>query len=251
MNDTNGVFDVFVRDRQSATTERVSVGNGDAQGNSGSVFPSISADARYVAFQSIASNLVSTDTNIWQDVFVRDRTARTTELVSLAGNGAVGDDSSFTPSMTPDGRYVVFTSSATNLVPGDTNAVDDVFVRDRLAGTTERVSVGTGGSEGNGASGQPSVSADGRFVAFRSEATNLVPGDSNGMADIFVHDRDPDGNAIFDEGNGVTVRVSVGPGGIVRSITVTWGTWRYAIAYSGLGSTRTPAAPASAKPLRR
>ena len=90
------------------------------------------------------------------------------------------------PAISADGRFVAFDSEATNLVPGDTNDASDVFVRDRQTGTTRRVSVSSGGAQGNGASFDPAISADGRFVAFNSDATNLVPGDTNGAADVFV-----------------------------------------------------------------
>jgi Tol biopolymer transport system component len=192
--DTNGANDIFVRDRQTGTTERVSVATGGAQGNFGSQNPSISADGRYVAFTSDATNLVPGDTNGREDVFVHDRQAGTTERVSLDSGGAQGNDlSDFSPSISADGRYVAFMSYATNLVPGDTNGVFDVFVRDRHAGTTERMSVATGGWQGNGTSELPSISANGRYVAFESSATNLVPGDSNGSFDIYVRDRDTAG----------------------------------------------------------
>ena len=119
--------------------------------------------------------------------------AQTTERVSVdsTGNQAEGADYSVTyiPSISADGRFVAFTSAAINLVPGDTNGVADVFVHDRLTGTTERVSVDSAGTQGNGNSSEPSISADGRFVAFSSDATNLVPGDTNGARDVFVHDR--------------------------------------------------------------
>jgi Tol biopolymer transport system component len=196
--DTNGFFDVFVRDRQNATTERVSVDSGGAQGNGNSARASISADGRYVAFKSIATNLVPGDTNALDDVFVRDRQSGTTERVSVDSGGAQGNANSedyCSPSISADGRYVAFGSYATNLVPGDTNGFTDVFVRDRQSATTERVSVNSGGAQGNSYSLSPSISADGRYVAFDSSATNLVPGDTNGLYDVFVRDRNTAGFA--------------------------------------------------------
>jgi len=187
-SDTNANRDVFVRDRQLGTTERVSVDTGGAQGNGESSAPSISADGRFVAFQSFASNLVPNDTNGW-DVFVRDLQLGTTERVSVATGGAQGNSDSYEPAISADGRIVAFKSDATNLVAGDTNGVTDVFVRDLQLGTTERVSVATDGTQGSALSQNPSISADGRFAGFESSASNFVPGDTNLLADSFVHDR--------------------------------------------------------------
>ena len=172
---------------------------------SGWWLPSISADGRYVAFESDASNLVPGDTNGVPDTFVRDRLSGTTERVSVSTDGEQANDTStdYGTSISADGRYVAFYSYAINLVPGDTNGVPDVFVRDRLAGTTERVSVSTDGAQGDYPSFYPSISGDGRFVAFCSRAYNLVPGDTNGDYDVFVHDRQAR----------ITSRVSVAAGG--------------------------------------
>jgi Tol biopolymer transport system component len=187
--DTNGVLDVFVHDRLTGQTTRVSVASDGAQGNGDSECPSISADGRYVAFQSYASNLVPGDTNLVRDIFVHDRLTGQTTRVSVASDGTQGNDHSRFPSISADGRYVAFASLASNLVPGDTNGKQDIFVHDRLTGQTTRVSVASGGAQGNGDSEFPSISADGRYVAFQSYASNLVPGDTNLVPDIFVHDR--------------------------------------------------------------
>jgi Tol biopolymer transport system component len=186
--DTNSSYDVFVRDLQNGTTTRVSLDSSGNQGNNYSFNPSISANGRFVAFYSNASNLVPNDTNGSSDVFVRDLQSGTTTRVSLDSNGNQGNGVSSFPSISADGRYVAFSSGATNLVPGDTNGKTDVFVRDLQTGTTTRVSVDSNGNQGNNGSQTPSMSADGRYVAFFSDASNLVPGDTNGATDVFVRD---------------------------------------------------------------
>jgi Tol biopolymer transport system component len=201
--DTNALPDVFVRDILKGRTTRVSVSSRERQGNGASYDPSISADGRYVAFHSEASNLVPGDTNGRGDIFVRDILEGRTILVSVSSGELEGNGVSSAPSISADGRYVAFQSEASNLVAGDTNALPDVFVRDILKGRTTRVSVSSGELEGNGASSAPSVSADGRYVAFHSEASNLVPGDTNGWGDIFVRDT----------AKGRTIRVSLSSAG--------------------------------------
>lgn len=186
------------------TTTRVSIATGGAQALGGSQDTAISADGRYVAFASDAANLVAGDTNGSADVFVHDGQTGTTARVSVTSAGGQVDGHSRAPSLSADGRFVAFESRAAGLVPGDTNGETDVFVRDMEDGTTERVSVATGGAEAVGRSRAPSISADGRFVAFSSTAFNLVPNDLNGSEDVFVHDRV----------TGTTSRVSVGPVGV-------------------------------------
>jgi len=185
--DTNNVWDVFVRDRVAKTTERVSVSNGGAQANG--LDGTISANGRFIAFLSDAANVVAGDTNKTSDVFVRDRVAKTTQRVSVSTGGAQANGESFLGSISGNGRFVSFSSGASNLVPGDTNNARDTFVRDRAAGTTERVSVNSGGAQANGESGSGRISGDGRFVAFGSRASNLVAGDTNDTRDVFVRDR--------------------------------------------------------------
>jgi Tol biopolymer transport system component len=190
--DTNGTADVFVRDRRTGKTKGVSVSLHGAQGRGQSDGAWLTGDGRYALFGSYAANLVPGDTNGEPDVFVRDLGAGTTERVSVGKGGAQANGSSgaLGRTVTRDGRYVVFLSAATNLVPGDTNGANDVFVRDRKLGTTERVSVPAAGGQANGPSIDPlSLSGDGRFVAFTSEATNLVKGDTNGTQDVFVRTR--------------------------------------------------------------
>ncbi len=225
--DTNGVRDVFVYDRQTDTTQRVSVASSGAQGNGASNAPKISADGRYVTFQSDASNLVPGDTNGMTDVFVYDRQLNTTECVSLAVDGTTGYGKSSVGGISADGRYVAFSSDANNLVLNDANGMSDVFVFDRQTHTMERVgdgivavqpdisadgryvsfssgdvfvydrdnhlfervSLASDGTQANGESQGGKISADGRYVTFLSLATNLVPGDTNGTSDNFVYDR--------------------------------------------------------------
>ena len=202
-NDNNWSRDLFVRDRWMDTTERVSVGMRGVEANDESLYPSLSDDGRFVAFTSPASNLVSGDTNGKFDVFVRDRELGTTELVSVAMGGGPGNKDSYVPCISGDGRFVAFESEATDLVPADTNAYKDVFVRDRRDHTTTRVSVATDGTQGNGHSAWPAMSANGQYVVFTSEASNLVVGDTNGTRDVYLHDRR----------TGMTVRVDVTDGG--------------------------------------
>jgi WD40-like Beta Propeller Repeat len=201
--DTNGQQDVFVRDRKTGKTKRVSVSSSGAQGNDSSFEPSISADGRFVVFGSNATNLVGGDSNGQQDVFVRDLKTSKTKRVSVSSTGAQGNGQSFDPSISADGRLVAFASGATNLVGADTNGQDDIFVHDLKAHTTKRVSVSSSGVQGNSSSFSPSISAGGRFVAFTSNAANLVGGDSSGQEDVFVRDRK----------TGKTKRVSVSSSG--------------------------------------
>jgi len=201
--DTNAASDVFVKDLQTGATTRASVLTGGGQANGGSFSPAISADARYVTFVSAATNLVAGDTNAREDVFVHDRQTGTTSRASLDSSGAQANDFSSNPALSSDGRYVAFGSFATNLVAGDTNADSDVFVRDRQTGITTRVSLDSAGAQGNSNSLDPSISADGRYVAFTSYATNLVAGDTNSRGDVFVHDRQ----------TAATVRASVSTAG--------------------------------------
>jgi uncharacterized repeat protein (TIGR01451 family) len=209
--DTNEVTDVFLHDRQTGQTSRVSVASdgteahGDmhtlAWADSGE--PALSADGRFVAFWSEAINLVAGDTNERADVFVHDRQTGETSRVSVAAGGAEANGGSGPPVLSADGNFVAFGSYATNLVAGDTNGKSDIFVHDRLTSETSRVSIATGGMEANGDVFGFAISANGRFVAFSSSATNLVVGDTNGDPDVFVHDRQ----------TGETTRVSVATDG--------------------------------------
>ncbi|MEG4281337.1 calcium-binding protein [Microcoleus sp. MON1_C1] len=180
--------DIFVRDLLTNTNTRVSVSSTGNQGNDNSGRPSISADGRFVAFGSGATNLVPGDTNNRNDIFVHDLSINTTTRISVSGAGNQGNSGSGTASISADGRFVAFSSEASNLVPGDTNNNEDIFVRDLLTNTTTRVSVDSAGNQAFGPSRESYISGDGRFVAFSSLASNLVPGDTNGNRDIFVRD---------------------------------------------------------------
>lgn len=194
--DDNGHADVFVHTRDAGIgrmhgiTERVSVRTDGLQGNGPSLFPSMSADGRYVAFQSLASNLVDGDTNGVADIFIHDRASGETERAcdAVQANGF-----SFAPALSADGNTVAFASAATNLVPNDTNRAVDVFVCSRSLidgsfrnGTIERVSLATSGIQGNADSILPAISGSGCHVAFKSEASNLFPDDRNNAVDVFV-----------------------------------------------------------------
>jgi TolB protein len=213
-DDTNEASDVFVRDMVAGSTTRASVSSREEQARPvfpnalTSNWPSLSADGSLLAFQSSATNLVPGDTNGVEeadtDIFVRDLRAGTTRRVSLGPNGRQANGTSYASAVSADGRYVAFVSDAPNLVAGDTNGALDVFLRDLRRGVTSRMSVSSGGRQANhGGAGQPSISADGRYVAFGASASNLVPGDTNGQEDVFVRD----------VRRGTTTRVSVGPGG--------------------------------------
>jgi Tol biopolymer transport system component len=280
--DTNGLSDVYVRDRVTGLTQLVSLGNPATPtgqrviGNNASTQSALSADGKYVAFASLATNLVTGDTNNASDVFMRGRSGSVIrvsvtsaaaqadqasgQVLDLSGDGSVvaytsnatnlvtGDSNALTdvfatsiqidpltgglqtgttirastdsagvqadgvsgePSVSFDGRYVAFSSVATNLDPDDLNDLSDIFVKDTLTGQLVRVSVDSDGFEGDGDSVHPFISADGRFVVFASDATTLDPDDTNGLWDVFVHDRDADQNGIYDELDGIsTVRVS-------------------------------------------
>lgn len=187
--DLNGCDDIFVVELATGLVERASLADGGLESNGPSNGPSLSADGRLACFSSFATNLVAGDANGQNDVYVRDRIAGTTTLVSrgLSGGSALG--SSFTARISPDGRRVAFLSWAADLVPGDANWTRDLFVHELATGATTRVQAQ--GVEPDGQSGGnfgPRWSEDGRFLAFASEATNLVPGDLNGRMDVFVLD---------------------------------------------------------------
>jgi hypothetical protein len=193
-HDSDTVSDVFVRDLQGNTTTLVSraTGVGGAKGNWDSREASISADGRFVAFTSGATNLHPDDADYNEDIFVRDLQTNTTTLASRATGaaGANGNDNAHEPSISADGRFVAFHSAANNLHPDDADYYEDIFVRDLQTNTTTLVSraAGAAGPNSNGDSVQSSISGDGRLVAFASGATNLHPDDTDMDSDVFVRD---------------------------------------------------------------
>jgi hypothetical protein len=182
------VTDAFVYDRSTGVTERVSVDSAGVQGNATSYNGTISGDGNLVAFYSLASNLVASDTNGVADIFVHDRTTGVTTRASVDSAGNEGNNGSFTARISADGHYVAFISDATNLIASDTNGVTDIFRHDLISGETIRLSVDSAGVESNASSSGPWNSEDGRFTAFSSSATNLVSGDTNGVSDAFLRD---------------------------------------------------------------
>lgn len=213
-NDTNKQDDIFVRDMVTGTTEIIST---NSQGNrteatGSSTEPDISDDGRYVVFQSISSKLVPDDTNIDFDIFVKDRQTGKTTRVSTDSAGRQGTYTTdadtgvgaFSPSISGDGRYVAFRSRFNNLVPGDTNGYNDIFVKDLQTNQIRLVSTDSAGNPSNGTSYDPVISSDGRYVAFASAASNLVENDVLGAPDVFIKDLQ----------TGVTIRVSVNSQGM-------------------------------------
>lgn len=195
--------DVTVHDRATGISTLVSVGVNGEPATGESTMPMISGDGRYIAYMSSADNLVPDDTNETSDVFVYDQVTGVNSRVSVASDGTQAADWSGQPSISADGRFVSFSSQAQNLIADDFNDASDVFVRDRSAGTTTRVSLANTGDPGNGDSYSSDISDDGRYVVFQSDATNLVACDVNQRPDVFFHDRE----------TGTTMMMSVGPNG--------------------------------------
>ena len=212
--DTNAARDVFLHDRITGETRRVSVASDGAQANGDSCAisaPRISGDGRYIVFDSEADNLVPDDNNHTWDIFVHDSKAGNTQRVNVAEDSSEAGQLSVFTDISNDGRFVSFISLADNLVSGDTNGVNDIFVRDLETNMVERVNVASDGTQANahtrtywGYYTYTSISANGRYVAFTSLADNLVTGDENGLEDVFVHDRE----------TGTTQRVSVSSSGV-------------------------------------
>ncbi len=182
--------DIFLYDSDTDSLSFISNAADGTLPNGGSFFSSISADGKFVAFDSTASNLVATDANgFTRDVFLREIEAGTVTLISVNSvDGSEGEGSSFRSSISADGKFVAFQSNAENLVPGDTNGVFDIFVRDIANDTITLISNNMDGTESNVDSSSPSISADGRYVTFECSSNNLIDEDTNNSSDIFVYD---------------------------------------------------------------
>lgn len=203
--DTNGVQDVFINDTLTGATTRINTDSAGHEANGSSSVAAISADGRFIAFNSTATNLVANDTNGQQDSFIKDTLTGITTRISTDSAGSQVAGGSTVSAISADGRFVAFWSNATSLVAGDTNAAIDSFVKDTLTGITTRVSTDSVGNQATGGHSTVSViSADGRYVGFNSGATNLVSGDTNGQSDAFIKD-------IL---TGVTTRISTTSEGI-------------------------------------
>jgi len=205
------VPDIFLYDTQTTTTTRVSVDSNGVEGDGPSSLPSISANGRYIAYHSAATNLVTSDTNLSIDLFLYDTQTATTTRVSVDGNGVEGNNISWKSSISRDGNFIAYLSNASNLISGDTNGAGDVFLYNRQTNTTTRVSVTSSGTQATGPSPsvfspgrRPSLSSDGQYIAFGSHLTTIVAGDNNGSQDIFVHNTQ----------TATTTRVSVDSNGI-------------------------------------
>lgn len=191
-DDTNGAMDVYAHDRWTRQTVRASVGSDGGEGEHGSIAPAVSGDGRFVAF--ITENPFDPiDSPGSNDIYVRDMQDGVTEIVSVNSDGEIGGTASliyYGPAISADGRYVVFEHPKQGLVDDDTDNTGDIFMRDRLFGETSIVSVSTSGAIANDTCIGATVSDDGRFVAYYSDADNLVEEDDNGLKDVFLHDRD-------------------------------------------------------------
>lgn len=195
---TTGLDEIYLYDRvneslQWVSAPRIGLANDDFSGE-----PALSADGNWVAFSSYSAQLVPKDAEGLRDIFLWNRVENTLALVSVTQAGEEADSISYAPALSADGRFIVFRSHASNLVSGDTNYSSDIFLRDNLNGSLQRVNLSTTGEQAGGPSDEPAISADGRFIVFRSHASNLVPDDTNDSADIFVRDL-----------QGTTTRVSV------------------------------------------
>ena len=211
--------DIFVHDRETEKTFRVSVDSEGNEANLRSFSPLISADGHHVVFVSFANNLVPDDTNGYIDIFMHELETGITVRVNVDSDGNEANKDSMSPSVSENGRYVAFTSWASNLIHEDTNDDFDIFVHDRETGNTSRVSVDSAGNESNDRSDFATISANNRYIAFHSDASNLVSDDTNGKVDIFVHDLETGDttrvsiNSEGDEGNGGSLCPSISSSG--------------------------------------
>ncbi|MCA9974265.1 MAG: hypothetical protein KC413_00890, partial [Anaerolineales bacterium] len=185
-NATNGMFQAFIKERQSGQIVLASVSGTGEAANNNVLNATIAANGRFVVFDSLATNLITGTVNNWIDVFVHDTQLLTTTQVSIAADGSPGNHTSQNPDISADGRYVVYESDASDLVAGDANGSQDIFLYDTVNDTTTLVSKDTSGGGADNASYKPSISADGRYVVYDSYAFDLVAGDTNGYRDIFL-----------------------------------------------------------------
>ena len=187
LSDLNGADDVFIHDRVTDETIRVSVDSSGIEGDGASNEAHIGGDGgQFIVFKSEASNLSSLDDNNQADIYMHDRRARTTILVSIGNDGLIGNSGSNNPVITEDGRFVVFDSRSTNMVPNDTNDRVDVFLRDLFESSTRLMSRSKQGVQAEFGSKLPDITAAGEFIVFESKSGGLVPGDINGVTDVFV-----------------------------------------------------------------
>lgn len=203
-DDTNGFTDIFLYDRYTQQIKCISRNIEGKSANFKSNFPIISHDGHYVVFQSDASDLVANDTNQVRDIFIYDVTQETIKLISIDSQGIQGDGPSSFPVISTDGHYIAFHSDATNLVADDTKTYTDIFLHDRITDKTTRISVSSKGTQANNSSYGATISGDGRYIAYASDARNLVTKDTNGKADVFIYDRE----------NATTQRISVDETGV-------------------------------------
>jgi Tol biopolymer transport system component len=202
-SDTNQALDVFVHDVVTGTTVQASVTTAGVEGGYDSQNPVISGNGRYVAFASQGINLCPGKTGFHLDVSLRDLVAGTTSCLSLDASGNAGTGQSNFPSISDDGAYVAFESTSHTMIPSQFIVESQIYVRDVATGTAQIASVDSAGNPGDFASTTAAMSGDGRYVAFVSQSTNLVPGDTNGAKDIFLHDMT----------TGATERVSISTSG--------------------------------------
>lgn len=218
VGDTNSQFDAFVRDLWSGTTERVSLSASGQQLSGESAARGISYDGRYVVFVAFGLDVHPDDLDVKGDIFLRDRVLGTTELISVSFDSSPSLQDSNRASIAADGRFVAFDGGDSNFVPGDTNATGDVFLRDRLLGTTVRVSVASDGSQGDGSSWGPKVSADGTRIVFMSRSKTFYP-NANDEVHVYLRDLTADKTHAIDVnpwgrlGDESTTEVSISPDG--------------------------------------
>lgn len=187
-NDTNGVADIFMYDRTTGTTTRVSLTSTGGETNGQSSQPLISGDGRWIAYWSFADNIVPNDTNMNTDTFLYDTVNGTTIRVSVSSAGVEGDSATLPRGISEDGDWIVMSSYATNLTPGINNGLMNVFSHQVSTGLTQRVNLSSTGVEPNQDCDAGGISTDGRYTVFESRATNLVPGITNTQSDVFLND---------------------------------------------------------------